>query len=322
MKICYVGELDRTPDAPDHLGIRQGLAGLVREGRVEDWIIVDPVLNSIDQLLGKIEQFAPDIIVHGNSDSLEHYMIPEIKRRVPKAKQVFWMLDFRPEDLKYEGWWETWIFNSEGLDLILLSNYDQMEWWEKDFKLPVRFLPHGCYVPDPLVNDKKYAFLDLVFIGGRNESEPYRERVLLIEEIVKKLNNSNVNFEWINETETDQRNNIWKEMPAIYHSAKLVLDISHFWDVNSYASGRYWYSAGLGGCSITRHFPACESYYQDKVHKWYFDNPTIAARLIVELLTQPDVIERTKKAAWLHNKTYHNYEMRFKQIIKYVRELP
>ena len=320
MRVIYCGELDLTPYAPDHRGIRSGLEGLAREGMIEDWTIVDPVLNSPSEVIGQIKEFNPDIIVHGNSDSLEHYIIPEIKKRLPKTKQVFWMLDFRPQDMQYDGWWKTWIFNSEGLDLILLSNYDQIKWWQKEFKVPVRFLPHGCYVQEP-VFDKQYADIDLVFIGSRNESEPYRERVLLIDEIVQNLNISNVNFKWITETETDQRNKIWKEMPAIYHSAKLVLDISHFWDIKGYASGRYWYSAGLGGCCITRRFPMCEKFYQDKLHKWYFHDPIIAARLIIDLLSQPDLIKRTKLVAWEHNKKHHNYKIRFKQILKYVREL-
>ncbi len=103
-------------------------------------------------------------------------------------------------------------------------------------------------------------------------------------------------------------------MPGIYHGAACVIDMSHEWRVRGYASGRYWYTAGLGACSISKRFPGCEDFYEDKVHKAYFDTLDEAVELIKFYIQHEPERESMKKAAWKHNIKYHNYEIRFRDM--------
>ena len=306
LKVIYVGGLDWVPLAPDHLGIKQGAKWMNW-----DFKVVDPILNDppADWLVKECVKFKPDFIIHGNTDSITKVICPAIKVELPNTKQVFWMLDYRPDILEYDGFWPTWEQNKSGLDHIFISNYGQLKLWAEKMNCSSSFLPHGCWVIKPRY-DKKY-YHKVLFIGGNTDSYPYNKRVELLSELLKL-----VEFDWLNETENDKRNEVWTIMPEVYHTSDIVLDISHFWDNPGYASGRYWYTAGLGGCSVTKRFPGYEEFYQDKKHKWYFDTPQEASDIIKWLLKHPSVIKKTKKLAWEHNKKYHNYKVRFTQMLK------
>lgn len=303
-RLIYVGELDRTPFAPDHMGIRQGLSEL----GVDDFRIVDPILLPRDEIIRQCNEFDADVVIHGNTDSLALVLIPDIKAK----KQVFFMGDYRPNLWLYkQDGWDTWLHNAKGLDLLAISNKNQIPMWESEFGIKTVFWPHGCYVPDELQFDKDFEH-DVVFVGTMNNSHPYGERVKLIEEIDKLLGHK---ITFINGSGVDGRNEVWRTMPKLYHSAKVVLDISHFWDAEGYASGRYWYSAGLGACSVTKRFPGCEEFYTDKVHKAYFDTPEEAAELIEFYIAHPEERRVMKLAAANHNKETHNYTRRFKELL-------
>lgn len=307
-KLIYVGELDRTPDAPDHRGIIQGLNDLRNKGVIDSFIIVDPIIKTTDQVIEECNRYQADLVIHGNTDSLSKGVIPKIQA----GKSVFFMGDYRPTLEAYQPDWEVWKANSKGLDFIALSNKTQLEMWKEHFGIPTFFWPHGCVVVDELEMSKEFE-KDIVFIGAMANYPPYNNRFSLIQDINARINNK---VDFINHTDVEGRNRIWRDLGKIYHSSKLVLDISHFWDVDSYASGRYWYSAGLGACSITKRFPGCEDFYQDKVHKLYFDTPEEAAILIEDYLTKKKERNKIKKEAYLHNKKHHNYTVRFEQLFK------
>lgn len=296
MRIVYVGELDRTPYAPDHMGIRQGFEELKL-----DYLIVDPILNTPDTVVRLVNEFAPDLVIHGNTDSLSLGIIPRIN-----ARQVFFMGDFRPDG--YYEHWDKWIENSRGLSAILLSNREQLDMWSKAFGVPAFFWPHGSYVPEVLEKDEQWKD-KIVFIGSFHDHPPFQERANFIKQLAE-----HVPITFVNGDGVDGRNKVWLDMPKIYHSAKFVLDISHFWGVPGYASGRYWYAAGLGGCSLTKRFPGCEDFYLDKQHKFYFDTIDEAIEL-VNTITEEER-EQVKQQAYLWNKANHRYAVRFQELFK------
>ncbi len=295
-KLVYVGELTRTPDAFDHRGIKQGLEWLGI-----DYLVVDPVLLSPAEIINKCNNFGADLIVHGNTDSLDNGTIPEIK-----GKQVFFLGDCRTDDYP----WDRWGQNKGYLDHVFISNRDQLKIWSEKFDCHASFWTHGCYVPDKLEYDKDFAH-EVVFIGTHHDHYPYHVRRDFI-----KLIESKIPIRHITGSGVEGRNEIWRQMPKIYHSSKFVLDVSHFWDLKGYASGRYWYSAGLGGCALTKRFPDCEEFYKDKIHKLYFDSPEEAAFLYKHYSKYPDEIQRIKQSAYEWNKKYHNYKVRFKTMFK------
>lgn len=84
-----------------------------------------------------------------------------------------------------------------------------------------------------------------------------------------------------------------------------------------YASGRYFYTSGLGGCAISKRFPDCEELFPEGT-KIYFDIPEEAAEKIKFYVANEK--ERNKIRAkgkdWANK--YHNYEVRFSQLFKHL----
>lgn len=300
IKIAYVGELDRTYHSPDHLGIRQGL-------HYFNGLVVDPVLHGDDYAINEINNFQPDIIIHGNTDSLSRMLGARMKR-VCKAKQVFWMLDYQP-DKEHYIFWNEWI-KDQNYDAIFLSNRDQLSLWEGGFNCPVHYLTHGCVV-QPLKRDDNFNE-GVIFIGSNTNNDWYAERFKLLEDIQRLYD-----FKIFTGNGVDGRNKVWKDMPFIYHSSDCVLDISHTWRADGYASGRFFYTGGLGACSITKRFPGCEELYPEGT-KAYFDTPEECVELIKYYRSHKKEREKMKKDAWEWNKKHHHYKFKFKEIIEKV----
>jgi len=289
-KIAYIGELERTPDSPDHRGIRQGLENY-------ESLIVDPVLYSPEENRKKIEDFKPDLIIHQNTDSLGQEL-GKIFRPYTKY-QVFWQLDFQPT---MEGYcWDRW--NTEGYDAVFLSNRDQIQGWGEKFNAPCHYLPHGCVVQTPIY-DEKFRH-KVLFIGGMIDGDWYSDRFKLLQELQP--------FDHITGEGVEGRNEVWRNMPALYHSSDCVIDVSHSWTADGYASGRFFYTGGLGACSITRRFPGCEDLYP-KGTKAYFETPEEAKELIEFYTTHKAEREMMKYKAWKHNQKFHTYKQRFEEI--------
>jgi hypothetical protein len=298
IRFIYVGELIRTPWAPDHLGIIQGLSQLKNEGVISEWKIVDPVLYP-DKVVQDCNAFNADLIVHGNTDSLDREWCREIK-----APQAFFMGDVQLSKDKYHNW-NNWIKNSGQFQGLFISNRDQLGMWSEAFKAPAYFWPHGCYVLDKLEKDDAFKH-DLLFIGAMNNGGDYQTRFNLITRL-----NELYPVDHLTRDDVDGRNQIWRDLSKLYHSSNFVLDVSHFWNIDGYASGRYWYSGGYGACSLTKRFPGCEEFYEDKVHKLYFDTPEEAKELIEFYSKHDDSREKIKIAAYERNKNRHNYKVRF-----------
>jgi hypothetical protein len=216
------------------------------------------------------------------------------------------MWDYRPKELFYNGLWGQWIKQGKYLDLITLSNKEQIKWWEQEFGVKVIYLPHGCVIQKPQF-DKDFR-RECIFIGARNNFYPYDRRVKLIDEIARK-----VNITWLDAgggDDSPERAKMWQDMAKYYYSSDTILDISHFWDIDGYTSGRYFYSAGLGGCCITKRFPGCDALYPEGV-KLYFDTVDSAIEKIELCLKNSSYVKDIKQKAWEWSKKYHNYKIRF-----------
>jgi len=305
MKIAITTAIEQEPYAIDHLGVKQGL-----DWMGWDYLIADPIIRGAEDAISRIIKFKPDIVVH-YMDIMLKSKAPEIIAKAIKTKQVFWEMDYRPmahnTENSYDGQWNHWLTQAPYLDHIFLSNKGQIDWWEKEWKTPVSYLPHGCYIPDKPKYDPRFV-CGCVFIGSMINSEPFVQRTKLIEKIRKYIQIAHINSH-----NPEERNENWKNMPAIYHSADTILDISHFWDNPGYASGRYFYSAGLGGCSITKQFPDCKQLYPDGT-KVYFNTPEEAIEKIKYYQKHSRARNIVKQKAFEHTKKYHNFKLRFQKI--------
>ncbi len=306
-KVCFCGQLDHWPTAPDHLGIKQGMTAMGW-----DWSYVDPTHPSGREIAQRINEIDPDLVIHGNTDSLSKYVPPYINKNI---RQVFLMLDYRTPDMLRDGMWEHWQTSAKNLDAIFISARDHIPMWEKAFNRPTFFAPHACYIPPKgLQYDEMYRYKTL-WIGQLSESPPLNRRAKLIERIMQK-----VPVTIVNSHEHMERNRIWTDMPKYYWSSDVVLDVSHFWDNWGYCSGRYWYTATFGACAVTKRFPGCETFFPETL-KWYFDSSEEAVELIKGLLNNPDEITKTKSrvASWAWK--YHSYKTRFEQMMEILENI-
>ncbi len=304
LKVCYCGQLDHWPTAPDHLGIKQGMTALGW-----DWSYVDPTHPDGADIARKINEIDPDIVFHGNTDSLSKCVPSYVNKNI---RQVFLMLDYRTPDMLPHGTWDLWKSSAYSLDTIFVSARDHISMWQKAFQRKTFFAPHACYIPpEGLQFNSEYQHKTL-WIGQLSESPPLNKRAQLINQISKQIN-----LTIINSHEYTERNKIWTDMPKYYHSSDVVLDISHFWDNWGYCSGRYWYTATLGACAVTKRFPGCETFFPNTL-KWYFDSLEEAVELVKGLLNNPNEIVETKSrvANWAWN--YHSYKQRFTEMLEII----
>lgn len=297
MEIAYVGGLKVLPYSPDHAGILQYFKGS----------LIDP--NISIPMIEQIREARPRYVIHGVTDSLTQGLAIQIKEEFPDTKQVFWMMDYRPQEMNYDGLWDKWTQSKGCFEHIFLSNKDQLNWWSGAFDCPTSFLSHGCVVQNPRFSHQ-YRY-PAVFIGAKGEGKWWGDRTQLLNEI-KEL----VSFEWLNAGGGDgdaKRIEMWKNMPLIYYSSDVVLDVSQFWQARGYASGRFFYSAGLGGCCVSKRFPDCEELYPQGT-KDYFDTTAEAAEKIKFYQKNAKAREQMKMRAWEHNRLYHNYQLRLNEI--------
>jgi len=118
----------------------------------------------------------------------------------------------------------------------------------------------------------------------------------------------------INSRKPDLRMKIFRAMPEIYSSSKVVLDISHLTDVQGYTSNRYFIIPAFYGLPITKRFPGCEELYPSDV-RVYWDTFEEAIELKdYYYLTHEK--ERLKKVEQIHNYSFnHRYKNRWSKLL-------
>jgi hypothetical protein len=305
MKVVYCGGLNWMKSAPEHLGIQQGMESLGW-----DWHIVDPILGDPDreQIASEINQFKPDLVIYGNTNPLTKNVCLDVSS---DTKQIFWMLDYRAlNDLKTNGWYD-WLTNKDKLSAIFINDGTTRPYWQEAFGVNVYYAPHACYIPDELTYSDTLE-CDLVFVGGhdRRHSAFFARTELLSQ--IEKL--SGIPISLFNESERTARDFIFQQIPVLYHSSKLVLDISHFWNNWGYCSSRFWHTAGFGSCSISRYFPGCTKFFSKSL-KAYFETPQEAADLITRVLENENERERMKRQISKYAWDNHSYKIRFQQMM-------
>jgi hypothetical protein len=305
VKVVYCGALDLIPYAPDHLGIKQGMKDLNW-----DWYIVDTVKDnpSNHKIADEINTIDPELVIYGDTNSLAIAVCPHVKSEVI---QIFWMLDYRTPEMLQKELNPTWLSNSPHLTAVFTSSGGHTDLWQSALNVPTYFAPHACYIPPKLEISDDFSY-DFLYIGGKSPLPAFSARTDFIAQIEEL---SDIPLTHINEPDWDKRNEVWRNMPLYYHSSKVVLDISHFWNNWGYSSGRYWYTATFGACAITKRFPGCTQFFPD-TFKWYFDTPQQAVELVNFALANDEEREATKHRVSHHAWQNHSYKIRFQQMLR------
>lgn len=293
MRIVYVGadypELEKH--CPNFKGVK---AGLKRLKYPHLFLSCRPEFKDFDL----VKDFKPDLIIYGLLDMIKH---PEwrmrIKQENPQAKIVMWYGDLRLESSQIRE-------DCSELDAMFVSNAGQSEMYKRIWKVPeCHFLPLGAEpIKKPKYNER-FTF-DFVFIGGKITSTHFINRALEINRFEEQ------GLMVVNSFENKLRAKIMEKMPEIYSSSKVCLDISHFTDIDSYTSNRFWNIPAMYGFPLTKRFPNCEKLFKNRV---YFDTFEEAIKLKDYYLEHED--ERKDILEKAHKESYnHTYDKRLKEM--------
>ena len=252
----------------------------------------------------KTVEFKPDLIICGLPDPLkEGDMFGVIKRKLPHVKIVFWYGDLRNEKTN-----RLQVDMKGKLDAMFVSNNGQEKFWQRNLNIKeVHFLPLACEVmPKPRYNPK-FAF-KAVFIGAKNFSTDFYQRAVLINDFEK------AGVKRIDSQLRDVRMKIYQNMPAIYSTSKIALDISHYTDIKGYTSVRYWEIPAMWGFALTKRFPGCEEFYPESIHA-YFDDFTEAMEKMRYYLAHENERLKMLELAHEHAKN-HTHAHRFQRMFE------
>lgn len=247
--------------------------------------------------------YKPDLVIYCLLDMVKHQAWRmRIRKGLPDAKIVMWYGDLRNEQTGQIT------ANMGEIDMMFISNDAQAEYYQRKWLVrECKFLPLGATIKSPDV-DPKFAF-DFVFIGARITGSAFTNRVVEIGKYKHHgLNILNADAQ----SQPDLRAKILKMMPTIYRSSKLCLDISHFTDIDSYTSNRFWNIPASGGVALTKRFPNCEKFYP-KDSRIYFDTFEESIKLKDYYLKHPQKLEAIRQKS-IEVAKLHTYDKRFAEM--------
>jgi hypothetical protein len=284
---------------PNFVGMQDGL----RELGIEYTLFSCRPSPHIQQVI----DYKPDLVVYCLLDMVKHReWRMAIKKELPNAKIIMWYGDLRSENT---GQIDA---DMSEIDMMFVSNAAQNEWYKKKWKVKdCHFMPLGSsiykseYVP-------KFDF-PFVFLGGKITGTSFFDRAAKVVKLenagLKVINADAQKF-------PELRAKIMKEAPNIYRSSKVCLDMSHFTDIDSYTSNRYWIITASGGFALTKRFPNCEKFYPEGT-RVYFDTLEECLEKVEYYQTHEEEREKIRLAGYEHAKN-HTYEKRWKEIFKII----
>lgn len=248
----------------------------------------------------EVIDYAPDLVIYGLIDLVRQRAVRlRMREALPDAKIVMWYGDLRNKETGGQIHADL----SE-IDAMFVSNDAQSDYYKERWKVPVcHFLPLGASVKHPEYNPK-FDF-DFVFIGGLITGSGFLDRARMM----WKLKEHGLKIVDGPMGRPRMRAKVMKEMPSIYRSSKVVLDVSHFTDIQGYTSNRFWIITASGGFALTKRWPGCEDFYP-KGTRAYFDTFEEALSLRDYYLANPEEREKIRIAGHEHAK-HHTYDKRF-----------
>lgn len=298
-KVAIIGTNNPSYEqyCPNWVGMRDGLD---RIGIPYHFFSCRPDLD-IDSLAA----YAPDLIVYGLLDMVRREdWRQEIRIRLPKAKIVLWYGDYRDARTGQMP------ANLSEIDMMFVSNAAQDAFYERLWHVPkCHYLPLGA--PRYYITPKSSLSFDFVFIGGKMSGRGFEARANEIyryeEEAGLKVIDGPAHTPHL-------REKVFKNMPTIYRSSKVVLDQSHFTDIDRYTSNRHWIITASGGFSLTKRFPGCEEAYPEGTRA-YFDTYEESLEKLQYYLAHPRERERIRIAGYEQSKE-HTYDHRFRRMFE------
>jgi len=299
MKILLIGDYFRFSNGVQELGMIKACEDLGHEYK-----IYDPSKQSTHENIKE----GYDLVIHGIQNYRETTGLMKRLKSNGTKKQIFYWCDYRPEFDQVDEWRKQ----GKMLDHMFISNRAQLTEFERILGVEAHFMAQAAYIPMMPPKDIEQYEDDLVFIGTNGYNDIHGRRTEMLKSI-------GVDYNHINAGGDEGKNLVWGKMGEIYRNAKLVLDISAYWDVDSYASGRFFHVCGYGGVTVTKRFLGQEEFgYQDGVHKIFFDTPDEAREKIRHFLVHETRRERMRWDSYEHTKNNHTYTNRLEEMLTYI----
>lgn len=244
--------------------------------------------------------YGPDLVIYGLIDMVRNHPVRmRIRESLPNAKIVMWYGDLREK--RTGGQISR---DMSEIDAMFVSNDAQSEFYKDLWKVPeCHFLPLGCQIYEPEYNPK-FDF-DFVFIGGLITGSGFLDRA----RAMWKLKDEGLRVIDGPMRYPEKRAKVMKNMPTIYRSSKISLDVSHFTDIKGYTSNRFWIVTASNGFALTKRWPGCEEFYPEGTRA-YFDTFEEALELRDHFLAYPEEREKIRAAGYAHAQ-HHTYDKRF-----------
>lgn len=257
----------------------------------------------------EVIDYKPDLIVYGLPDmGLHKEWRNHIRKGLPNAKIVMWYGDYR-YNLEVK-------LDMPEIDCMFASNNESANWYKANWKVPrFEFLPLGASIQNPKYNPK-YNF-PVVFIGHKLFVGAGLSRARKIQEIQNEIKGIQI----LNGNAKDNpklREKIMKEVPNIYFSSKICLDMNTFSGIKGYTSNRAWVIPACGGFAISEYWPQSEEFFPEGTRVWFKTIPE-AIEKIKYYLSHDEEREKIRLAG-LENAKNHTYDKRWLKMFEYLNE--
>uniref|UniRef100_A0A6M3K556 Putative glycosyltransferase n=1 Tax=viral metagenome TaxID=1070528 RepID=A0A6M3K556_9ZZZZ len=300
MKIALLATQRSEPDCTHWKGIEMAMEKLEI-----DYYDIDLLYFKKEQVINEVKNFQPDLLIYGLTDVFYQGYYKEI-REVMKGKIAWWYADYSDSQIGT-------VLNidlRDYIDYMFVSNDAQRDYWKHKVGVEAHFIGQAGTPVDEIQFDSKYDN-DIVFVGNISNSGSLKPRGDLINEIMSKTN-----ITVINKRNPSERMKVYREMPKIYGSAKICLDISAVWYAEKYTSSRYYVIGNCGGFSLCKRFPGCEELYPSGIGKIYFETAEEFIDLKEYYLQHIDKRDEIRKKGLEHSRKHHTYVNRINDILK------
>jgi len=281
-------------------------------------IILDSRDDSLEHIVGECTAFQPDIILHGLSDSFNTDMIDQLRANCPKAKQIWWYCDYAAigtgdlENCNVAKKKQT-----GNLDFMLLTNSEQIPYYEETLGIPCYFLPQAGLLMDELPPiDERYSNIDVLFVGNLEKNPIHSKRTQFLNTIKDACQAGGLNFQVF--PQGMNLKDCYDTQHLIYRNAKVALNLSHLNDKKNYSSARLWYGACVGGLMLSANYPGIRDQFP-MVPTFNWPDVLECLEKIRYLIEHQEEMEKLRSEIFTHAQKYHTYLNRFKSIFALCR---
>lgn len=302
LRIALIGNIIREYSA-FVLGVRQGIFLLGHQYRG-----IDFRMSSIKFMTMLLEEFKPDYIfthmilnekIGKTPQTLD--MLREIKEKFG-TRVIHTMQDAR-DDSRYPH------DISRGVDIGLLNQTQNLNRFEKTWKIPCYYWPYGCLKQDKIaepVNKLEYKFI----YTGNVEKGIYEERTKFVFDIQDQIPGLKI-------TKTQARGDLRSRTPELAASATAVLGVGLRYDIGGYIDVRPFQYLGAGALLITHEYKGMSRVFEYGKHLVVFNGYDVdTVKMLLEYYVEnKEEATRIRKDGFEYTQRCHNYTIRVGDVI-------